>query len=315
MSPGKTEREKFPLPFSLEFLVQYGLGSEMKSIGDVSSFGILVLEVMAGKNPTDGMFNEGLSLHKFACMALPDHVTDVIDDDAIVLQSTEANANKVEEWKNPTDGMFNEGLSLHKFACMALLDHVTDVIDDDAIVLQSTEANANKVEECMAAIIKIGVSCSVDSPPQRMKIDIVVTELQRIGTSRSSILGEATIDIADYADAFHLLDLIMEPFCILGSKTDSARQWHVYESEVVEVVADQCSSGQSIAQIKAGFIARVGQETRSFKNNEQGSSTVPKRKSVLNSVAKQVSQAMKDRMVDLAQSLGMPPGPSDQFKQ
>ncbi|GJY78797.1 kinase-like domain-containing protein [Tanacetum coccineum] len=109
---------------------EFGLGSEMTSIGDVYSFGILLLEVMTGKNPTDGMFNEGLSLHKFAYMALP--------------------------------------------------DHVIDVIDDDAIVLQSTEANAKKVKECMAAIIKIGVSCSVDSPPQRMKIEIVVNELQRI---------------------------------------------------------------------------------------------------------------------------------------
>ncbi|GJV03389.1 hypothetical protein Tco_1336958 [Tanacetum coccineum] len=123
------------------------------------------------------------------------------------------------------------------------------------------------------------------------------------GTSRSSILGEVTINIADYADAFHLLDLIMEPFCmysffkldsevsgpwtecsigkeILVSKrgvkislntllenicsgvccceSPAARQWHVHESEVVEVVADQCSSGRSVAQIKAGFIARVG---------------------------------------------------------
>ncbi|GJQ99117.1 leucine-rich repeat protein [Tanacetum coccineum] len=59
-------------------------------------------------------------------------------------------------------------------------NHVIDVIDDDAIVLQSTEANAKKVEECLTATIKIGVSCSVDSPPQRMNIEIVVTELQRI---------------------------------------------------------------------------------------------------------------------------------------
>ncbi|GJV48738.1 leucine-rich repeat protein [Tanacetum coccineum] len=43
-----------------------------------------------------------------------------------------------------------------------------------------TEANAKKVEECLAATIKIGVSCSMDSPPQRMKIEIVVIELQRI---------------------------------------------------------------------------------------------------------------------------------------
>lgn len=40
---------------------------------------------------------DGLSLHKFAYMALPDHVIDVTDGDAIVLQSTEANAKKVEE--------------------------------------------------------------------------------------------------------------------------------------------------------------------------------------------------------------------------
>ncbi|PWA72124.1 protein kinase-like domain-containing protein [Artemisia annua] len=109
---------------------EYGIGSEMTSCGDVYSFGILLLEVMTGKRPTDDMFKEGLSLHKFAYMALP--------------------------------------------------DHVIDVIDDDAIVLQSTEANAKKVEECLAATIKIGVSCSVDSPPQRMKIEIVVNELQRI---------------------------------------------------------------------------------------------------------------------------------------
>lgn len=102
----------------------------MTSIGDVYSFGILLLEVMTGKKPTDDMFNDGLSLHKFANMAYP--------------------------------------------------DQVIDVIDGDAIVLQSSEANAKKVEECLVATIKIGVSCSVDSPPQRTKIEIVVNELQRI---------------------------------------------------------------------------------------------------------------------------------------
>ncbi|PWA77852.1 leucine-rich repeat protein [Artemisia annua] len=109
---------------------EYGIGSEMTSCGDVYSFGILLLEVMTGKRPTDDMFKEGLSLHKFVYMALP--------------------------------------------------DHIVEVTDDDAIVLQSTEANAKKVEECLAATMKIGVSCSVDSPTQRMKIEIVVNELQRI---------------------------------------------------------------------------------------------------------------------------------------
>lgn len=111
----------------------------MTSTGDVYSFGILLLEVMTGKNPTDEMFNDGLSLHKFAYMALP--------------------------------------------------DHVIDVIEGDAIVLQSTEANAKKMEECLAATIKIGVLCSVDSPPQRMKIEIVVNELQRIIDVLQNIQG------------------------------------------------------------------------------------------------------------------------------
>nr|GEV88784.1 leucine-rich repeat protein [Tanacetum cinerariifolium] len=109
---------------------EYGVGSEMTSMGDVYSFGILLLEVMTEKKPTGDMFNEDLSLHKFASMALP--------------------------------------------------DHVMDVIDGDAIVLQSTKANANQVEECLVATIKIGVSCSVDSPLHRMKIEIVANELQRI---------------------------------------------------------------------------------------------------------------------------------------
>nr|GEU97088.1 leucine-rich repeat protein [Tanacetum cinerariifolium] len=37
---------------------EYGIGSEMTSSGDIYSFGILLLEVMTGKKPTDNMFNE-----------------------------------------------------------------------------------------------------------------------------------------------------------------------------------------------------------------------------------------------------------------
>ncbi|KAI3705407.1 hypothetical protein L1987_75644 [Smallanthus sonchifolius] len=54
--------------------LEYGLGNEMTTSGDVYSFGILLLEMMTGKSPMDNIFNEGFSLHKFASMIMPDHV-------------------------------------------------------------------------------------------------------------------------------------------------------------------------------------------------------------------------------------------------
>ncbi|CAH1438688.1 unnamed protein product [Lactuca virosa] len=116
---------------------EYGVGNEMTSSGDVYSFGILLLEVMTGKRPTDNIFTEGLNLHKFACIALPHSVTKVIDDDLL---------NKLQE---------------------------------DATSKQYTLTNANKIEQCLASIVNIGVSCSVDSS-QRMNIASVVHELQHI---------------------------------------------------------------------------------------------------------------------------------------
>ncbi|CAI9273694.1 unnamed protein product [Lactuca saligna] len=77
--------------------------------------------------------------------------------------------------KRPTYDIFNEGLIIHKFSLLALPDHVTDVIDydlqhflqEDAIGTQCTLGNAKKIKECLTSVVKIGVSCSIDSPPQR----------------------------------------------------------------------------------------------------------------------------------------------------
>ncbi|XP_074282411.1 uncharacterized protein LOC141606923 [Silene latifolia] len=58
---------------------EYGLGSEPSTEGDVYSYGILLLELMTGKSPTDSMFKEGYNLHLHAEAALPDQVIQIAD--------------------------------------------------------------------------------------------------------------------------------------------------------------------------------------------------------------------------------------------
>ncbi|GLT86258.1 hypothetical protein SLE2022_044070 [Rubroshorea leprosula] len=58
---------------------EYGMGSEVTIHGDVYSYGILVLEMMTGKRPTDSLFEGGLNLHNYAKTALPDKVMEIAD--------------------------------------------------------------------------------------------------------------------------------------------------------------------------------------------------------------------------------------------
>ncbi|CAO2146959.1 unnamed protein product [Urochloa humidicola] len=42
---------------------EYGAGNVVSTNGDIYSYGILVLEMVTGRRPTDSTFKEGLSLH------------------------------------------------------------------------------------------------------------------------------------------------------------------------------------------------------------------------------------------------------------
>uniref|UniRef100_K3ZM45 Receptor kinase-like protein Xa21 n=1 Tax=Setaria italica TaxID=4555 RepID=K3ZM45_SETIT len=58
---------------------EYGAGNVVSTNGDIYSYGILVLEMVTGRRPTDSTFREGLSLREYVELALHNGTMDVID--------------------------------------------------------------------------------------------------------------------------------------------------------------------------------------------------------------------------------------------
>ncbi|KAJ7942552.1 putative Receptor-kinase [Quillaja saponaria] len=58
---------------------EYGMGGQPSTLGDVYSYGILLLEMFIGKRPTNEAFKDCLTICQFAAMSLPEHIMDIVD--------------------------------------------------------------------------------------------------------------------------------------------------------------------------------------------------------------------------------------------
>lgn len=65
---------------SYSLFSEYAGGGRPSTCGDVYSFGILVLEMLTGKRPTDPLFENGLNIVKFVEDGFPDQMLRIIDD-------------------------------------------------------------------------------------------------------------------------------------------------------------------------------------------------------------------------------------------
>ena len=68
------------------------MGSQVSTNGDVYSFGILLLEMLTGRRPTDKLFKDDLNLHNFVKLALPGRVMEIVDH-SIRSKSTRLNSS------------------------------------------------------------------------------------------------------------------------------------------------------------------------------------------------------------------------------
>ncbi|GLJ28877.1 hypothetical protein SUGI_0569150 [Cryptomeria japonica] len=72
----------FALKGSIGYIApEYGLGGNVSTKGDVYSYGILILEMVTRKRPSDDMFVGDMNLPKWVRLAFPDRLADVVDSE------------------------------------------------------------------------------------------------------------------------------------------------------------------------------------------------------------------------------------------
>ncbi|KAL4348814.1 hypothetical protein GQ457_17G026530 [Hibiscus cannabinus] len=97
--------------------------------------------------------------------------------------------------KRPTDGMFTGDLSLREYVKTAMPDHVAEIVEtwlnfeDEAAINQIGQSSRSigNIWKCLGSVLSIGLSCSADSPSERMNIKDVLRELQK---AKNMLLGD-----------------------------------------------------------------------------------------------------------------------------
>jgi len=124
-------------------MTEYALMGQASRKTDVFSFGIMILEVFTGRRPTDPVFIGGLTLRQWVSQAFPGNLIDILDDK--LLQDEEGRLN----FGNQTD----------------------------TSLASSSTSRGNKF---LVSIFELGLTCSSESPEQRMAMNNVVAKLEDI---------------------------------------------------------------------------------------------------------------------------------------
>ena len=110
-----------------------------------------------GKRPTDEMFKDNLNLNNLVKITLPERLVQIVDPTLV--------PREVEETPTTTVAAREDN------------NNNEIVADEETQVLCQVEANVYK---CLVSVLEIGLTCSVESPKERMNMEEVTRELHLI---------------------------------------------------------------------------------------------------------------------------------------
>ena len=102
--------------------------------------------------------------------------------------------------RRPTNDIFQDGLTLHDFVKTSLSERVMEIMDSNLVL---RDERGRKMEEYVASMLRISVTCSIESVRDQMEMGDVVNKLQSIknmflkedieeGRERAGSSGEGT---------------------------------------------------------------------------------------------------------------------------
>lgn len=101
---------------------EYGMGSKMSTEGDVYSYGIILLEMLTGKKPTDEMFKDGHGLHNFVELAFAHKNDDTLERSLVQQYQGEHTSETSGDWTHVMVGMQNCAMRLKELGLKCSAD-------------------------------------------------------------------------------------------------------------------------------------------------------------------------------------------------
>lgn len=133
------------------------MGGKVSILGDIYSYGILLLEIFIGRSPTDELFKDGLDIHQFTAMAFPDSVMDIVD-------------RSLSFEEDEDDVIRNSEYDIE----------MQTIIEDSKNQLGH---GRRKMEEYLVLVLHIGLLCSNVSPSERLLMNVVVNKMKAVRDS------------------------------------------------------------------------------------------------------------------------------------